>query len=380
MGNDPVKVGLIGLGFIGKIHAQAYRSIPFCYKNPKTLGKVSAVLRRKIGGDQEFLETLGNPFVTTDENAFYDQDLDMVDICTPNALHMKQAITALEHNVHLYIEKPLGLNLAHAREIAAAARSAAVLSHTAFMMRYFPGVQQAKAIIASGALGEIYNFRAQFFHNSYMDPERPTSWRLQHALSGGGALADLGVHMIDMMRYLLGEASFVQCRTRTFISQRPDSPSSRKLVPVDVDDWALCTVDLESGAQGSIEVTRLSGGMGNSTRMEIFGSRGSVVIDINHPLRCEFYDQKSNQYHHGDLDFPAPEGESEISSYWPPAKMSLGHFVDAHSVCIYDFLQRIRVGRQSPLNFDDAVKTQEILEAAYLSASRNTETIQLPLN
>ena len=342
--------------------------------------RVGAVLRKKTGSDIDFLETLGSPFVTTDKNAFYDQGLDMVDICTPNALHMEQAITALNHKVHLYIEKPLGLNLAHARGIAAAARSAGVLSHTAFMMRYFPGVKQAKAIIASGALGEIYNFRTHFFHNSYMDPQRPTSWRLQHALSGGGSLADLGVHMIDMMRYLLGEASWVHCRTRTFISQRPDSPGSRKLVPVDVDDWALCTVDLENGVQGSIEVTRLSGGMGNSTRMEIFGSRGSVVIDINHPLRCEFYDQKSNQYHYGDLDFPTPEGESEISSYWPPAKMSLGNFVNAHTACIYDFLQRIRVGRQSPLNFDDAVKTQEILEAAYLSASRNAETIQLPLN
>jgi predicted dehydrogenase len=147
-----------------------------------------------------------------------------------------------------------------------------------------------------------------------------------------------------------------------------------------VDDWALCTIDLESGAQGSIEVTRLSGGMGNSTRMEIFGSRGSVVIDINHPLRCEFYDQKSNQYHNGDLDFPTPGGESEIRSYWPPAKMSLGPFVNAHTACIYDFLLRIRAGKQSPLNFDDAVKTQEILEAAYLSAGRNTEIIQLPLN
>jgi len=380
MGNDPIRVGLIGLGFIGKIHAQAYRSIPFCYKNPKTLAKVSAVLRTKTGSDRDFLETLGSPFVTTDKNAFYDQDLDMVDICTPNALHMEQAITALNHKMHLYIEKPLGLNLAHAREIAAAARSAGVLSHTAFMMRYFPGVKQAKAVIASGALGEILNFRAHFFHNSYMDPQRPTSWRLQHALSGGGALTDLGVHMIDMMRYLLGEASWVQCRTRTFISQRPDSQGGSKLVPVDVDDWALCTVGLKSEAQGSIEVTRLSGGMGNSTRMEIFGSRGSVVIDINHPLHCEFYDQKSNQYHNGDLDFLTPEGESEKSSCWPQAKMSLGHFVDAHTACIYDFLQRIRMDRQSPLNFDDAVKTQEILEAAYLSASRNAEIIQLPSN
>ena len=338
------------------------------------------MLRTKTGSDRDFLETLGSPFVTTDKNAFYDQVLDMVDICTPNALHMEQAITALNHNIHLYIEKPLGLNLAHAREIAAAARSAGVLSHTAFMMRYFPGVKQAKAVIASGALGKIYNFRAHLFHNSYMNPQRPTSWRLQHALSGGGALTDLGVHMIDLMRYLLGEASWVQCRTRTFISQRPVSQGGSKLVPVDVDDWALCTVGLKSEAQGSIEVTRLSGGMGNSTRMEIFGSRSSVVIDINHPLHCEFYDQKSNQYHNGDLDFPTPEGESEKSSYWPHAKMSLGHFVDAHTACIYDFLQRIRMDRQSPLNFDDAVKTQEILEAAYISASRNAETIQLPLN
>jgi len=380
MKNNPIRVGLIGLGFIGKTHAQAYRSIPFCYKDPKVLARVSAVLRTKTGRDQEFLETLGSPFVTADENAFYGQDLDMVDICTPNALHMEQAITALDHNVHLYIEKPLGMNLAHAREIAAAVRSAGVLSHTAFMMRYFPGIRQAKAVIASGALGKIYNFRAQYFHNSYMETQRPTSWRLRHALSGGGALTDLGIHMIDMMRYLLGEASWVQCRTRTFINQRPDSPGSSKLVPVDVDDWALCTVGLESEAQGNIEVTRLSGGMGNGARMEIFGSRGSVMFDINDPLHCEFYDQKSKQTHFGNLDFPAPEGESEIANLWPPSKMSLGNFINAHTACIYDFLQCIRAGRQSPLNFDGAVKTQEILEAAYLSASRNSETIQLPLN
>ena len=380
MENDPIKVGLIGLGFIGKIHAQAYHSLPFSYKNPAALANVTAVLRTKTGSDQAILKTLGSPFVTTDEDAFYDQVLDMVDICTPNALHMEQAITALNHKVHLYIEKPLGLNLAHARKIATAAQSAGVLTHTAFMMRYFPGVRQAKAIISSGALGEIYNFRVHYFHNSYMDPKRPTSWRLQHALSGGGALADLGVHIIDMTRYLLGEASWVQCRTRTFISQRPDSPGSSKLVPVDVDDWALCTVGLQSEAQGSIEVTRLSGGMGNSTRMEIFGSRGSVLIDINHPLRCEYYDQKSKQYIIGDLDFPTPEGENEMADLWPSAKMSLGPVVNAHTACIYDFLQRIQAGRQSPLNFDDAVKTQEILEAAYLSANRNAETIQLPLN
>jgi len=120
--------------------------------------------------------------------------------------------------------------------------------------------------------------------------------------------------------------------------------------------------------------------MGDSTRMEIFGSLGSVVIDFNNPMHCTFYEQKSKQYHTGDLDFPTPKGESEISHLWPIAKKSMGSFSDSHTASIYDFLQHIQSGKQSPLNFTDAVKTQEILEAAYLSASRNAETFKLPLD
>lgn len=380
MTNDPIKVGLIGFGFIGKVHAQAYQSIPFAFSNPKITAKINAILRIKTDSDQEFIRSLGKPIVTAEKDTFYEQDLDLVDICTPNIFHKEQALDALAHRTHLYVEKPLGLDLDQAREIAEAARLAGVLTHTAFTMRYYPSIKQAKSIIASGVLGEIYHFRACLFHNSYMDPQRPISWRLQRASSGGGALADLGVHMIDMTRYLMGEAAFVNCRTRTFISQRPESAGSSKLIPVDVDDWALCTIGLKSGGQGIIEVTRLSGGMGDSTRMEVYGTQGSVVIDLNDPRQCEYYDQKNKQYHSGELDFPTPEGEIEGASYWPSAKMSLGPFLNSHTASIYHFLQCIHEGKQSPINFDDAVKTQEILEAAYQSASRNSETIKLPLD
>ncbi|MCD6356922.1 MAG: Gfo/Idh/MocA family oxidoreductase, partial [Anaerolineaceae bacterium] len=299
MASDRIKVGLIGFGFIGKVHAHAYQSIPFRYKKPAVRAEVKAVLRKNPGKDTEFLKTLGSPLVTTDPDEFYDQDFDLVDICTPNSLHLEQAKNALKHNLHLYIEKPLGWNLAHAREIARAAGAAGVLTHTAFMMRYYPAVRQAKAILTSGVLGEIYNFKVHFYHNSYMDPRRPISWRLQHALSGGGALADLGVHIIDMTRYLLGEATWVQCRTRTFIKERPKIKGGAELVPVDVDDWGICTVGLENGAYGTIEATRMSAGMGDSTRMVVFARNGSVLIDFNHPLFCEYYDQAGKQYHIG---------------------------------------------------------------------------------
>ena len=377
---NPIKVGLKGFGFIGKVHAQAYRSIPFAYHNPTATAEINAVMRIKTNNDKEVIQSIGDPIVTSDNDTFYSQKIDLVDICTPNMLHKEQALEALAHKKHLYIEKPLGMNLDQAREIADAARSAGVLTHTAFMMRYYPAVQQAKSVIASGVLGKIYHFRAHYFHNSYMDPKRPISWRLQQASSGGGALADLGVHIIDMTRYLLGEAVFVNCQTRTFITQRPESAGSKKLIPVDVDDWALCTIGLMSGGQGIIEVTRLSGGMGDSARMEIYGTLGSVVVDLNDPLHCEYYDQKNKQVHSGNLDFSTPEADIEQSNCWPLPKMSLGPFMNAHTASIYHFLQCIRDGKQSPLNFDDAVKTQEILEAAYQSASRNSEIINLPIN
>ena len=139
----------------------------------------------------------------------------------------------------------LGLNLDQARESTLAAKSAGVLTHTAFTMRYVPAVQQAKAILAAGALGEIYNFRIHYFHNSYMDPLRPMSWRLKKETSGGGSLADLGIHMIDMVGYLLGDVDWVKCQTRTFITQRPLAAGSSQMADVDVDDWALCTLGLK---------------------------------------------------------------------------------------------------------------------------------------
>lgn len=379
MANVKLRVGLVGLGFIGKVHAQAYRSIPFCYQSPTVGVKIAAILRTKTGSDLDLLESLGNPFVTTDVDKFYRQNLDMVDICTPNFLHLEQAQDALAHKHHLYIEKPLGWNLAHARRIASAAEKAGVLTHTAFMKRYFPSVRQAKAIIASGLIGEIYNFNVHYYHNSYMDPQRPISWRLQQTLSGGGAFADLGVHIIDLVRYILGEADWVQCHTRTFINKRPSTPDSSEFINVDVDDWALCTVGMQNGAIGTIEATRMSGGLSDSNRMEIFGSCGSVVVDMKDPLHCRYYDQNTKQHHIGNLDIALPTGERDTSGFWPTAKMSLGPFVDAHTACIFDFLHCIKEGKQSMTNFTDAVKTQEILEAAYTSAKQEATIIKIPL-
>ena len=379
MTESPLRVGIIGFGYIGKIHAHCYQSIPHCFSEPKVQAQVAAVLRSGLGRDAEILHSLGSPLETTSMEEFLAQDLDMVDICSPNVLHHDQIRAALEKRHPIYCEKPLGLNLDQARDSTQAANKAGVLTHTAFTMRYIPAVQQAKAILAAGALGEINNFRIHYFHNSYMDPARPMSWRLQKATSGGGSLTDLGIHMIDMVRYLLGDVDWVKCRTRTFITQRPIAAGSAEMAPVDVDDWALCMLGLKNGAEGVIEVTRMSGGMGDSCRIEIFGSQGSIEVDFSQTGNVRYYDQRHKQYQLGSQGFPTPAGERPMSEWLPQPKLTLGWFKDAHLGSIYDFLLNIRERKESSANFEAALKAQELLEAAYLSASRNTEQIYLPL-
>jgi predicted dehydrogenase len=379
MTKDSVQVGLVGLGFIGKIHAHAYQAIPYCFGNGQVQANLRALLRTHVGSDAELLRSLGSPFETAQPQEFIDQDLDMVDVCSPNYLHPQHVMLALEKGKHVYCEKPLAANLTQARALAQAAEKAGVLTHSAFTMRYYPAAQQAKSILASGILGEIYNFRAYLFHNSYMDPQRPTSWRLQKDISGGGALTDLGVHNIDMVRYLLGDAKWVQCRTRTFITQRPKSAGSTEMVPVDVDDWALCMLEMENGARGSVETTRMSGGITDTSRIQIFGSEGSLEINFLNPLQVSLYDRKHAQTTVGPTDFPLADGQRPLKNIYPPAKLSMGTFIDTHFASIMDFLHCIQENKPSPAGFSESLKVQEILEAAYLSADRNGETIALPL-
>lgn len=376
---EEIRVGLVGLGYIGRIHAQAYAHLPLLFGEEAVNAKLHCILRTHSGDEPRLIAALGHPLETSSLSTFNDQEPNLVDICSPNAFHLQQIKDVLPTKPHLYCEKPIGLNLAEAREIAALSAAAQVLTHTAFVYRYYPAVRALKALLAAGALGEIYNFRMHYFHNSYMDPARPISWRLKRAIAGGGALADLGIHLIDMLLYVLGEVQWVRCTTDTFIRQRPIKSGSLEMEIVDVDDWALCMVGLACGSRGVLEVTRLSGGAGNSLRFEIFGSLGSASFDLGQPEHACYYDQKRHQMIIGEHTLPPLKDERPLASILPPHKMSMGHFRDAHAASIYDFLLDIQEGKESSANFHQAVKAQEVLEAAYRSAETDGGKVQLPL-
>jgi len=379
-GSTPtLNVGLIGFGFIGKLHANAYNSIPYVFADPAVTAHIQAVLRTHPGSDQEFIRNLDIDLVTSKIKEFYDQPMDAVDICSPNVFHCEQVLEAIRQNKHVYCEKPLGRTLADAKVIAETARKSGLITHTAFMMRYVPAIRQMRAVIENGGIGQPYHFRAHTFHSSYLDTLRPMSWRLSQAVAGGGALADLGVHLMDLIRFLLGEVAWVQCQTRTFITERPITTGSSQMGTVDVDDWALCSLGMQNGSSGLIEVTRVSGGTSDSSSIEIFGSQGTVKVDFENQMTVDFFDARRKQWLIGPQDFPPPAGLRPIEKLWPASKQSLGFMVNAHLASAYDFLQCIQEKKPSLLNFETALAAQEILEAAYLSASKNSQRINLPL-
>ena len=372
-------IGLIGFGFIGKLHANAYHSIPYCFAHPSLTAHIQAVLRSNPGSDQEFIRNLNIGLVTSQIEEFYAQPMDAVDICTPNVFHREQILEAIRRNKPVYCEKPLGRTLADAKAIAESAHNSGLITHSAFMMRYVPAIRQMKAVIENGGIGQPYHFRAHMFHSSYLDKLRPMSWRLRHAIAGGGALADLGIHLIDLIRFLLGEVNWVQCQTRTFITERPTIAGSTKMEPVDVDDWALCNLGMQNGSTGFIEVTRVSGGTSESSGIEIIGSQGTVKVDFVNQMNVDYFDANHQQWLIGPQDFPPASGMRPIEQLWPASKQSLGYMVNAHLASAYDFLKCIQEKKPSWLNFETALAAQEILEAAYLSASKTSQRINLPL-
>ena len=374
-----LRVGLIGLGFIGRVHANAYRAIPLCFPDAAVTARMAALLRSHEGRD-EFVQSVGFRQVTTDLEEFFAAPLDLVDICTPNALHMQMALAAIQRGIPVYCEKPLARTLAEARSMAESAAEKGVLTHTAFVLRYLPAVRQIKALLAAGELGEIYHFRAHMFHGSYIDRGRPMSWRLRQADSGGGAFADLGAHLVDLLGYLLGDVVAVQAASRTFIQERPVAKGARQLEQVDVDDWMQCTLEMGSGAVGQVEVTRVAAGAGEETTLEIYGSQGAVAFYMAQPDTVRYFDARRGQWLQGKLALPSPSGERPLEAIYPNAKFSQGTMTNTHLASVYDFLQCIVEGKPSALNFASALQVQEVLEAAYASAARRGERLALPFS
>lgn len=363
-----LRIGLIGFGFIGKIHTLAYQNLLMSFKNPKIKPKLVALLRSPLTAPGDGLPSSIFETVTSNPEKFFEQDLDLIDICTPNHLHYSQVEKSLKTVRAVYCEKPLAMTYPESLQLAQMAESSHVITQVAYMMRFSPAIRQIKRLLSDGMIGDLYHYRAFKYHASYLDNQRPISWRLRSDQSGGGVFMDLGSHLADLSRYLFGPPQQLRAQMRTFIQQRPEKPGSDQLRQVDVDDWAQCVLDYGSGGMGEIEVSRVAAGSGELTGIDIFGSKGSISFKSTNPETATFYDLNQNAWNISEI-FPAPIGQERmIADIWPEKKYSQGDMVNRHMAAIYDLLLNINENKTCLVDFKEAAKSEEIVDATYRSA------------
>lgn len=276
-----IGVGMLGYAFMGKAHTNAYKKIPYMMYPPPAIPKLVAICGRHEEAVVEAARRYGYEGYYTDwRKMLEDERIQLFDNGGPNDTHAEPCITAAEAGKHILCEKPLARNAEEAKAMLDAVEKAGVKHMAAFNYRFVPAIRQAKELIESGALGQIYHFRAMYLQEWIMPHYgTPKIWRLDKSVAGSGAIGDLGAHIIDLGRFLVGEFKSIAAMTRTFIDERP-LPDGSGTGKVDVDDAFVAAVEFENGAVGTLEATRFGGGRKNYEVLEINGEKGSIHFNL----------------------------------------------------------------------------------------------------
>ena len=361
-----LRVGFIGFGFIGKVHAYGYRTLPFHFTPPPVEPQFVGVCTSREETGRVAQETFGFESQTREfREVTENPDIDAVHICTPNKFHKDALLSAIAAGKHLYCEKPLAASAEEAREIVAALDGYAGIHQMTLQNRFFPATLRARELAEEGFLGEVLEFRAAYLHAGSANPDAPLKWKLSKELGGGGVLYDLGSHIIDLVRHLVGEFASIQCATKIAFPERPSQSAPGKTEKVEADDMALMLVRTQSGALGSIEATKIASGTQDELRFEIHGTRGAMRFNGMDADWLEVYDLTAKDQGWKRVDcvqkYPDP------ANGFPTPKARVG-WIRSHCACLANFLFAVAEGRKAEPGIETGARVQEIMDAAYRSA------------
>ena len=364
-------IAIIGYGGIGRVHALAYRAIPLHYGLAADLINIVGVSTTRPETAEKAAREIGCPVWTADYGALLARDdVDLVDCCVPNHKHEEIVSAIAAAGKHIYCEKPLATNVAEGQRMVVAAQKAGVKTQVTFNFRFFPAMMRARQLVEDGFLGRVFSFRGRFYRSSYIDYDKPLSWRLRKEISGGGALFDLGSHILDLIYYLLGDFGAVQATLDTLIKERPIAPGSLEKGPVDVDDIALMHLRLKDGTLGLVEISRMGTGAANDLQLEIFGDKGALRFNAADPSWLEVYDTRdAGQPLGGMRGFRKLETVQRYAGAKAPDWTMAPHFVRTHTECQYQFLRAIAEDLPTAPTLADGLRVQEVMEAAIRSST-----------
>jgi predicted dehydrogenase len=356
---QPIGVGMLGYAFMGKAHSNAYKTLAYMTWPPPLLPKLVAIAGRNEEAVAEAARRYGFSEYVTDWHALVsDERVQLFDNSGPNNLHAEPTIAAAEAGKHVICEKPLGRNAAESYETWQRVEAAGVKHMCAFNYRFVPAVRLAREIIESGDLGEITHFRGAYLQEWGATDD--ALWRFDKEAAGSGALGDLGAHVIDLSRYLVGEIETVAALTATFQPGR------------NVDDAVEAVVGFEGGAVGTIEASRFAAGRKNAFRWEINGSKGSIAFDLErlNELQVHFADSTPGKGAQGFRTVLVSEADHPFWEHWWPH----GHIIGwEHSFVheLHHLLTAIRDdGDVAPhgATLEDGYRAAEVCDAMLRSA------------
>jgi predicted dehydrogenase len=284
-----IGVGMLGYAFMGKAHSNALKKLPYMMYPPIAVPRLQAICGRNEGATAEAAKRFGYAKYYTDwRRMIRDKKVDVFDNGGPNDTHAVPSIAAAKAGKHVFCEKPLARTASEAYKMLDAVQQAGVQHMVAFNYRFVPAIVQARRLIESGALGRIFHFRAVYLQEWIIDPKFPKIWRLDAKVAGSGALGDLGAHVIDLGRFLVGEPSRVMAMTKTFVPERP-MPDGKGMGKVDVDDAFVSLLEFENGAVGTVEASRFCHGRKNYNCIEINGEKGSIRFNLERMNELEVF-------------------------------------------------------------------------------------------
>ena len=374
-----LNVAIIGTKFMGKAHSNAWLNAPrFFDMGIKPVLKVAC--GRNEADLKVFAERWGWEETEVDWRKVIERDdVDIVDIAAPTFLHHDIAVAAAKAGKHIFCEKPFAISVEDAREMYEAAEAAGVVHYVNHNYRRCPAVRLAKRLIADGSIGQIFHWRGAYLQDWIVDPAFPLTWHLQKETAGSGPHGDLNSHSIDLARYLVGEIKSVSAMMTTFIKERPlpgagaatftaGVGGSAQMGEVTVDDASFMLVEFENGALGSFEASRFAPGRKNYNYFEIYGSKGSIIFNLERMNELQLFLRDDPAYAQGFRTIIATEaGQHDyIENWWPPGHL-IGYEHEFHHAVV-DFMAAIESGDSIAPNFYDGLKGIEVLAAGSKSA------------
>ncbi len=372
-------LAMIGSGFMGRLHSLAFTILPSFYPD------LPRVRRRIIVDVSEAAASRGADSFGYDESgidwraAIDRDDVQIIDIVTPNDSHRAIAEYALSKGKHVICEKPIALTATEAREMANQAARAGVVTMAAFNYRKCLAIKQAKKLVDEGAIGDVLTFRGLYLQDWAMPDGLPWSGRFGKAQAGSGSLGDIGSHALDLAVYLAGDISEVVSMTRTVVPARPrpdahavfnpTAAASRAndMVDVDVDDCAMAMFRFKNGALGTLEATRFASGRKNYLDFELSGTKGAIAFNWERStelLYCSAADRADVQGFRTIVTGPLqPGGES----FWPIPGIGTA-YIETQVTQLGDFIRAVRDGGRIDTDFAHGCKIQEVMEAMLASA------------